>query len=230
MEQKRHIDKYYTIALILIVAPLILSLFYLYSTAPSIGITGAPAAQPNNLSIVVNTFISCTWGNESINVKFGATDPGKNGINATMNAGDNVSPAGEENGTYYNVTNDNLSNVNINVSMYGGGLISGTNRIGVPNITFRSNTTVGSNWSNDETNGTGGTNATGVHRLNETIRTIGTDTSPDPYDDNTAVVDGVGFGMDPGQTAFYKFWITVPDSQIAGTYTGNYTQDCIAAS
>ncbi len=189
-----------------------------------------PAVAPNytNISTVnitatfVATAISCIWGNESVNVKFGATDPGKNGINATMNSGNNesgdsVAPF-RENGTFYNITNDPLATNAVNISIVGSGFLSGTNRIEIKNITWRSNSSTSgtdSNWSNDENNNT-------AIRMNETITTDGTDQTPDPED--------LLLNLTVGTTGWYKFWINVPDSQIAGTYTGNYTTVCYSAS
>ena len=33
-----------------------------------------------------------------------------------------------------------------------------------------------------------------------------------------------------GSTVWYRFWLSVPSTQVSGTYAGNYTHTCIAAT
>lgn len=160
------------------------------------GITGFATSQVGNLSAGVGTFISCTWSNEALAVSFGTS------LNPGTN---NINATNNYNGTnvhtLYNVTVDTLSNVNVNITMKGNHLISGANTIGVTNVTWHSNTT--------------SPNSTDMIESNSIVLTDAYNTA-NPIAGNEAI----------GSTVWFRLWLDVPSGQIAGTYTGNFTQQC----
>ncbi len=176
-------------------------LMYLPRQPSSSPLTGHATSQIGNLSAGVATYLSCVWSDAALSVSFGSNlNPGTLDINATGNY--NVTYPG--NGTMYNITVDTISNVAANITIKGENFVSGSNVIGVTNITWASNTTAmnGSNFA--------GSNG------------IVLNTS---FNDNTklAIAEPVG------STVWFRFWLDVPNATTAGSYTGNYTQQCSQA-
>lgn len=205
MFEKRKLEEHNN--LVLVFALLIVSLLLLYFT-PSLlpeegnAITGFAASQVGNLSVGVATYIACTWSNPALTVSFGSSlNPGTNDTNASNNY------AGLFGATFYNVTVDTLSNVQANITMKGEDFISGANKIAISNVSWTSN----SSYDND--NGSNMKIASAVALTNI-------------FNNNTPIA-----AYEPiGSTAWFRFWIDVPASTVAGTYLGNYTQQCITAS
>ncbi|MDP3741962.1 MAG: hypothetical protein Q8R15_01470 [Candidatus Micrarchaeota archaeon] len=191
---------FYSLALLLIV--LVAGVFYFAGNNFRLsGITGlaTTASQSGNFSAGVNTYVACTWSNAALNVSFGSSlDPGAN-VNATGNY--NLTARSVTNGTNYNVTVDTLSNVDVSIAMRGVNLTSGSNVIQLGNLTWQSNSTVAdSNYMN----------SSGANQLNATYDTL------HPLASSAA----------PGSTIWYRFWLNVPSGTVAGSYAGNYTQQC----
>lgn len=196
---KKNIKKkrlYKHLIILLFVMGFSLFLFKYYNVSPPLSITGMAASQIGNLSASVSTFISCTWSNQALQISFGNSLTP--GIN-DINATQNYGGVG--NGTLYNVTVDTLSNVNANITIKGTDLTFGINIIGVSNVSWISNTTM-SNASNMI--------ASNSIELTSSFNTVNQIASNEPI----------------GSTVWYRFWLDVPTGQIAGTYTGNYTQQC----
>lgn len=191
---------------ILVFALLILSLLFLYFTPsmlPSLGsgaITGYATSQVGNLSAGVATFIACTWSNPSLAVSFGSS---LNPGNNDTNATQNY--AGTSTATFYNVTVDTLSNTNVNITIKGETFISGANKIEIGNVTWSSNVTV--------------SNATLMSPENGVILTSSFNT-----------IQPLGFNIGEGNTVWYRFWMDIPTTAVAGSYLGNYTQQCVAST
>lgn len=121
-------------------------------------------SQIGNLSASIQTYVACTWSDNSLDVDFGSSlDPSTNDINGTDN--DLLSP-----GTGYNVTVDTLTTSNVNITILGNDLVDGSNIIGVGNVTWAVN-----NSDNDGANliPGGSTSITGSE-VN-----IGSDVAPD---------------------------------------------------
>ena len=160
-------------------------------------ITGAATSQVGNFTAAVQTYISCTWSDSSLNVSFGSSlNPNTNDINASLNyvvAAANI--------TWYNVTVDTLSNVVGNITVQGADFISGANRLGITNITWASNTT----------------NSSGVNMQASSSTVLTTS-----YD----IANVVALNEPIGSTAWFRFWLDVPSGQLSGTYNGNYTMQC----
>jgi hypothetical protein len=95
-------------------------------------ITGQVSSQLGNLTAGVDTYISCTWSNDALDVSFGT------GLSqgATLDAVGNNLSVGL--GTLYNTTVDDLTNVDIELNIRGTDMISGANIIGVSNVTWAS--------------------------------------------------------------------------------------------
>lgn len=115
--------------------------------------------------------------------------------------GNNISTG---DGTMYNVSVDTLTNVNVNVTIRGNNLTSGSNVIEVSNVTWASNIT--------DNNGTNMIVGNGIP-LAESYDTA------NPLISNAAA----------NSVVYYRFWLNVPTSQVAGAYVGNYTQLCAEA-
>jgi len=101
-------------------------------------------------------------------------------------------------GTGYNVTVSGLSTANANITILGNDLIDGANIIGVGNITWQASTT------------------------------SATDAALVPAGSNSitgAAVD-IAANIAPSSATYYRFWMDVPSSSVAGNYIGNYTIEC----
>jgi len=165
------------------------------------GITGMATSQVGNISAGIATFLSCSWSNDALNISFGSNlNPGTNDTNATGNYLDATTT-----GTAYNVTVDTLSNTQANISMKGENLTSGANKIGLMNVSWASNTTISNSSNMAPTLST---------RLNNSFDTANWLAA------NEAI----------GSTVHYRFWLDIPNGTVAGSYVGNYTQQCQAAS
>lgn len=165
-------------------------------------VTGFATSQVGNFSAGVATYLSCTWSDSALGVSFGSNlNPGTNDINSTGNY--NASYSG--NWTMYNVTVDSLSNVAANITIRGESLVSGSNIIGVTNITWASNTTAG-NGSNLA--------PTGSIVLNQTYNEV----------------NKISSGETVGSSVWYRFWVDIPSGAVAGSYSGNYTMQCSQAT
>ena len=185
-----------------------LSAFYFSGAEQSIGPTGfaTSASQVGNLSVGIATSVACTWSNVALNIAFGTSlDPGTNNYNATGNyniSSGNSNPSSGNNLTMYNVTVSTLTNVNVDIVMSGHDLVdSSGNRIGMTNITWNSNTTLA--------------NASNFHSETSFPMNESLDGNHNVTSDEAA-----------GSTVWFRFWLDTPSAQVAGTYTGNYTQRC----
>lgn len=161
--------------------------------------TGYAASQVGNLSAVVSTYLSCTWSNAALDVSFGS------GLSPGANdiaATQNAAGGGGE--TFYNVTVDTLSNVIANISIKGADLDSGSSLINVQNVSWASNTTA----------------ANGANMIagNSIVLTTSYNTA-NPVAVNEPI----------GSSVWYRFWLDVPSTTIAGLYRGNYTMQCTQA-
>jgi hypothetical protein len=189
----------------LLVFALLLLVFMFFYFTPSSNqtnnITGFATSSLGNLSAGVATFISCSWSNSALTVSFGSSiNPGSNYTNASANY-NNVGA-----GTHYNVTVDSLSNVIVNISMRGEDFISGSNKIAIGNVTWASNTT--------DVNGTNMVSTGNITALSGAFN----------------LTTYVAFNEPIGSTAWYRFWINIPATALAGSYLGNYTQQCLQAT
>ena len=102
------------------------------------------------------------------------------------------------NGSCYNVTVSSLSTANADVLISGMDLVYSANTLKIGNVTYQANTTF-ANGSNMVP--TGSTAITGTP---------------------TAI-----FSNEPiNSSAWYRLWIDLPASTVAGTYVGNYTLTC----
>lgn len=192
-------DAYYFAVVVVIVALLlIIGVSYYYDFQEGTPVTGRVASQVGNLTASVNTYVSCTWSNDALQVGFGTGLAQGVAINAT---GNNLSTG---DGTMYNVSVDTLTNVNVNVTIRGNNLTSGSNVIEVSNVTWAGNITDNNGINMIIGNG---------------IALTGSYDTANPLISNAAA-DSV---------VHYRFWLNVPASQIAGAYVGNYTQLCAEA-
>lgn len=124
-----------TIAVFLLGALIIAGFVFL---GPFNDITGYATSdsQVGNLSASIQTYMACTWSDETLDVSFGSLlNPGTNDVNATQNY------AGTDGGTLYNVSVDALSTANADILIKGNSMVDGANEIGVGNITWASSTT-----------------------------------------------------------------------------------------
>jgi hypothetical protein len=164
-------------------------------------LTGFATSQIGNFSANVATYLACTWSDPALSITFGSNlNPGDLDINATGNQ--NVTYVG--NYSMYNVTVSTISNVQANITMLGADFVSGSNLIGVNNITWASNSTQG--------------NATNLVPSSSTQLNISYN-----QQQKVAVAESIG------STVWYRFWLDIPNGSIAGSYTSNYTQLCSQA-
>ena len=178
----------------------VLVVFLYLDNIPSIPVTGYATSQNGNLTATISTYISCTWTNAALNISFGLNlNPSDTDVNATQNFGT------YSNGTSYNATVDTLTNVNVNFTVAGSNLVSGTNIIGIGNVTWQSNTTANN-----------GTNMLGTNSI--ILSASQNTTNP------------VGGNLAAGSSTHFRFWLDVPAAQTAGAYSGNYTMQCIQAT
>lgn len=187
-------DVSYMVVIVLLIAVAV----GVYYSGSNDQITGHATSQLGNLSAGVQTFISCTWSDDALDVDFGSGLDQGSTINAT---GNNASSGA---GTSYNVTVDTLTNVDVNVTLQGSDMVSGANTIGIGNVTWVSNIT--------------DNNGDNLVFTNGVAMTTSYDTANPVMSDSAS-----------GTTAHYRVYLTVPASQIAGSYTGNYTQQCVEA-
>ena len=176
------------------------------------------------------TALACTWSNDALNVTFGYGSSPSLSQGAVYNASKNFEGyigAGTQtagvNWTTYNITADSTNTVAVNITISGSHMQAGANILGIGNIT----------WMTNETNGNG-TDASGQHNFtymgenNFEGFNLSLIADGDPklalrnrnFSNNLAI----------GSTAWYRFWLRVPENQIQGTYVGNYTMTCAAAS
>ena len=179
-------------------AVLLLMAIALYSPG-RLPVTGFATSQVGNLTVGVTTYVSCIWSNDALNVSFGSSlNPGSADNNATKNYAYNQP---NTNGTNYNVSVDTITNVNVNVTVKGADLVAGANVLGVTNVSW---------WSNQTSS-----NSTYIIASNAIpVTTAYNLTYP------------VASALAPGSTAWFRFWLDVPNGQVAGSYVGNYTQQC----
>jgi len=199
---------YISIVLIILVVGLGFSYFkYNYKLNEDLLTGYTVSSQVGNLSATVATYIACTWSNAALNVTFNGTlNPGDTDKNASRNFYEVF--ALDSNGprhTSYNVTIDTLSNVAGNITIKGLDLISGSNAIGIGNVTWISNSTIG--------------NATNMIPSNSIALATDYDTT-----------NKVGSSVAVGSSVHYRFWIDIPSAQVAGNYIGNYTMQCAQAT
>ena len=129
MKKRRHSG--YILVLFVIIVAIIAFTFY---TSPEISptITGAASTSVGNLTVGIQTYVSCSISTDTANVSFGTNlDPGDSDVNATLNFVGDTS-------TYYNISASALNNLDANVTIKGENLISGANVIGVGNVTWKS--------------------------------------------------------------------------------------------
>lgn len=189
--------------MVLLVAVVIVALAvtFLVSHDNPYVITGFATSQVGNLSASVATYISCTWSNDALSISFGSNlNPGTYDINATQNFN-----ASTFNNTFYNVTVDTFSNVAANITVKGENLVSGSNIIGVTNISWASN----------------GTSANGSNMISGNGIVLNTTFN---------VGNPVGTARAVASTTHFRFWVDIPNGTVAGSYTGNYTMQCSAAT
>ncbi|MBS3125502.1 hypothetical protein J4211_04620 [Candidatus Woesearchaeota archaeon] len=159
-------------------------------------LTGSAIVQVANFTVGVDTFLACVWSSSSLNISFGTDlSPGV----AFYNASDNY---GVGNATGYNVTVDQISNINVNVTVKGEPLISGTNSIGIGNVTWQSNVS--------DANGSNLVQGGSI-----------------PLTSSFNVVNPVASALAPAGVVHFRVWMSVPGGQVAGSYAGNYTMQCV---
>lgn len=196
---KREKVLYIVFAVILLILVLALFSFY-YTKTQRITGNSITDSQVGNLSASIQTYVACTWSDESMNIGFGTNlDPGTDNINATKNY--NLT----EDRTAYNVTVSTITNVNVNITIKGANLISGANTIAVGNVSWASNSS----------------DSNGTNMIPGSSVALQTD-----FDSGNKV----GAGLIKGQTTHFRFWLDVPAAQVAGDYVGNFTQQCAQAS
>lgn len=122
-----------------------------------------------------------------------------------LNPGENDINATDNNatspGTGYNVTSSALSTSDVNVTILGNDLVDGSNTIAVGNIT----------WAANETD------------------SDGSNLVPGSSTSITGSAVNVAADLTPDSTVYYRFWMDIPASSVAGTYEGNYTIECTGA-
>ncbi len=153
-----------------------------------------------NLSAQVSSYVSCTWSDAALNVSFGTE---LNPGDSDVNATRNNDQP--DNGTSYNVTIDEFTNELVNITIKGDHLVSGVNIIEIGNISWASNAT----------------SSNGINMASENSHITLTD-----YDNLTKIASNAAIGS----SAWYRFWVDLPPSQVAGSYIGNYTMKCEAAT
>lgn len=120
----------------------------------------------------------------------------------SLNPGDSDLNATDNNltnpGTGYNVTVSDLSTDNVDVTILGDNLVDGANDILVGNVT----------WALNDTDADG---ANLVAVGSTALTGAGVDMA-------TAIA--------PDTPLFYRFWLDIPSSTVAGNYVGNYTIQC----
>ena len=187
--------------LVLAILVVFVSVFYITGdTGDTITGYATTDSQVGNLSATILTSVSCSWSEESLNVTFGDD----------LNPGDNDINATKNynmtnNGTYYNVTVGALSNVMVNISIRGSDMLAGSNIIEIGNITWFKNVTAD--------------NGTDMHPGNSIALETAYDT--DNY---------VGAYQNISNTTYFRFWLDIPSSTLAGAYKGNYTMLCEQAT
>ena len=157
--------------------------------------TGYDSAQLSNLTANIVSAIACTFSNDALNVSFGDAITAGSNYNASKNFVD------LHTNTWYNITIDITSSSNLNVSIKGTNFISGSNSVGIGNVSWSSNTT-SSNGSNM------------VFPGNANIS--------NSYDVNNLIAsDAVS-----GSVAYYRMWLRLPSGTSGGQYSGTYTLRC----
>lgn len=158
-------------------------------------LTGLPVSGVGNITVNIISAVACTVSSNAQSISFGTDlDAG-----AAYNASQNY--AGTDTSTSYNITNDATSTTTVNISIKGSDFISGSNRVGVGNISWTSNTTIG-NGSN--------LNYPGIANISTSFDTTNRIALDEPID----------------STVWYRLWLNIPSTTAAGTYTGNYTLRC----
>ena len=195
-------------------------------------VTGAATSSVGNFTAYVVSGIACTWSNAALNVTFGYGPAPSLSQGAVYNASKNFEGyiGGAQigtgvNWTLYNVTADSTNTDSVNITISGRHPQAGANILGIGNITWMSNQTngngsngdfVGQNFSYDAV-------ANGFKGFNLTLETDG-----DPQ--LATRLRNFSNQLAAGSTVYYRFWLRVPGNQIQGTYVGNYTQTCTAAT
>ncbi len=193
----------------------------------------------SNVTITQATSIACTWSNAALNVSFGQGLSQSLTQGSIYNASKNFegyTGGGAQNTginwTHYNVTADSTNTAPINITIKADHLTSGTNVIGIGNIT----------WMTNESNGNATDNLGNIHNftyLGSFNSSIGPGTNFEGFN-LTLIKDGdpklatrnrnFSNQLTAGSTSWYRFWLLLPKNQVQGTYTGNYTMECAAAS
>ena len=127
-------------------------------------------------------------------------------VNASLNT--NYTIGGNISSTAYNVTNDVLSNVQLNVTIQGRRFESGSNAIEIGNASWLSN--LSSNSSNPL-----------IYFTYLNARNL---TTTDNVDQKVAQF------LPVGSTQYMRFWVWIPGGTLGGAYRGNYTLTCSQAS
>src|SRR3989344_5356293 len=193
----------------------------------SANITIPTAAQP--------TAISCIWSDAALNISFGEglSQSLSQGViyNASKNFEGYIGGSNQNvgiNWTHYNVTADSTNTAPVNITIKGDHLLSGSNVLGITNIT----------WMTNETNG----NATDVSGELWNFTYLGKNVKDSNFEgfNLTLIKDGdpklavrnrnFSNQLTAGSSMWYRFWLHVPTAQIQGSYVGNYTMECSAAS
>ena len=202
-------------------------------------ITGAPTSTIGNFTANVVTGLACTWSNAALNVSFGLGLSQSLSQGSIYNASKNFegyTGGGAQNAginwTHYNVTADSTNTDSLNITIEGAHLLSGANVLGLTNIT----------WMSNESNGNGTDSAGNIHNftyLGSFNSSIGPGTNFEGFN-LTLIKDGdpklatrnrnFSNQLTAGSTSWYRFWLLLPKNQVQGTYTGNYTMECAAAS
>ena len=195
MAKGRYVGQYLVVIMLVIAAMIFMSIS---SYNGPMAITGMAGSQVGNLSTTITSYVSCSASDAALNVSFGSTSPGDI-VNATLNYYGTM-----WNYTSYNVTNDAISNVPINITIKGADLLSGANLIGVTNVS----------WINGSIG-----NATGMQYANKIVLTT---------TDNAQYK--VAAFLPRTNSSYIRFWISIPSGQSTGTYSGNYTMTCSQAS
>jgi len=191
---------YYALAAGLVI--IIISIFlYFYPFEQTTGMATTDSTL-GNFTANIGTNIDCVWSDAALSVGFGDALSQGSLVNATQNYN-----ATSRNETMYNITIGTTSNVEVNVTIKGADMESGVNVIGIGNITWDSNNTL----TNDAESG----NAT-------TMVYTGSYNLETDYDTTNFVATNIS----KGNVTWYRFWLTVPSSTVAGDYTGNYTMQC----
>ncbi len=154
-------------------------------------LTGLQVNNVGNLTVNVVSAVAFTMSDAAQNMSFGTSlDPGR-----ADNASQNV--VGLDNVSFYNITNDATSTTPANISIRGSDFISGANRVGIGNVSWASNTTVG--------------NASNMVYPGTAIST------------NFDTTNRIAAELPIGSTVWYRMWLAIPSTTGAGTFTGNFT-------